>query len=199
MIRFKYEVQAILEDWRRHKWTLQGFGMLRTYLDEAKTVRLHVWDRRFQAPNVSLMHTHPWDFRSQVIAGSIRDAVFREVPARVLLKSMPYMRQTVLCGAGGGLVGEPKLVHIEHASSLKYTEGMTYEHKAADIHVSYPADGAVTLVERTFGSDVDHAEVYWSKGDEFGSAEPRPATAWEIGLITGYSLYRWFNRKGDTR
>jgi hypothetical protein len=33
-----------------YKWTIQGFGMLRTYLDSEHSERLHIWDPDIAVP-----------------------------------------------------------------------------------------------------------------------------------------------------
>ena len=48
-------------------WSVQGLGMTRIYLSE--TVRLHIWDSRFRFPEVSAIHSHPWDLSPEVMAG----------------------------------------------------------------------------------------------------------------------------------
>lgn len=45
-------VQDVLEQPHRREWSLQGFGMLRTYL--SFDMRLNIWNRQFRIPNVSL-------------------------------------------------------------------------------------------------------------------------------------------------
>ena len=60
-------VKTILEASRHggiSGWSLQGLGMFRLYLSHEK--RLHVWDARFRTSDVSVIHTHPWHFTSEV-------------------------------------------------------------------------------------------------------------------------------------
>lgn len=58
-------------DGRRNDWSTQGLGMLRLYL--SREVRLHVWHSAFRVPSVSDIHDHPWDFRSDIVCGSVRN------------------------------------------------------------------------------------------------------------------------------
>ena len=76
-------------------WSLQGFGMLRLYL--TKEIRLHVWDTAYQVPNVSLLHDHPWDFTSVVIAGCMENRLYSQG------HGTPFEFATILCGTGGGI------------------------------------------------------------------------------------------------
>lgn len=64
----KLLVKAVLEHAQVYTWQLQGLGMLRLYLNKA--TRLHVWHSGFSVPGASTIHTHPWDFKSEVVAGS---------------------------------------------------------------------------------------------------------------------------------
>lgn len=89
-----------------HKWQIQGLGMLRTYLDDAGEMRLHVWDSSASYVKDSNIHTHPWGFDSRVLSGVMRNRRF--------LCSMngwghhDYMRQKIVCGPGGCSVEEPE-------------------------------------------------------------------------------------------
>lgn len=186
-------VKSILEHPEGHGWTLQGFGMLRTYI--TPELRLHVWDSRFRVKDVSVVHTHPWNFRSTVIAGVVRNMRYEEADGQGGLR---YMRQQILCGPGGGF-SEPDPVEV----SLRvvrhwliepretYVAGQVYNQLANEIHMSEPEDGTVTLVEREFLADVDHAYVYWRAGKEWVTAEPREATEDEVRQICWRALSRF--------
>ena len=55
-------VKQVMENPFNYEWELQGFGMLRTYID--KDTRLQIWLKDFIVPGVTDIHTHPWDFES---------------------------------------------------------------------------------------------------------------------------------------
>ena len=63
-------VRDVLEHPYPREWTVQGFGMLRTYLDPDKRFRLNVWHSKLAIPNVSIVHDHPWHFTSWVMGGN---------------------------------------------------------------------------------------------------------------------------------
>lgn len=193
----KIAVKNILSHPDAYQWTLQGFGMLRCYL--SKEVRLHVWDSRFRNQGVSDVHTHPWHFRSYVVAGHLQNRLYEVYkPADQQSKDdrfMGYhMRQLIQCGAGGGLCGAPERVALYHLRDRLYTEGQCYFEQAQEVHCSLPADGTVTLVTRQFLPDEEHAHVFYPEGEQWGSAEPRKATGLEVMEITRNSLARWFER-----
>lgn len=178
-------VQKILEHPLGHDWTLQGLGMLRLYLDDKR--RMHIWDDRFKVENVSEVHTHPWNFKSTIIAGTVRNQICDEVPG----SPVTHKRQRIFCGPGGGLEGIADRVRLMEREYQTYNEGDTYSELAREIHVSAPERGTVTIVEREFLEDNDHAYVYWEEGD-WVSAEPRPAEPYEIVSICDNSLATWF-------
>jgi len=184
-------VKHLLEHPESMEWTLQGFGMLRCYLEPE--VRLHVWDSRFKAPDVSELHTHPWDFHSLVVAGVVRNHRFVETTEGAHQgtgQQIPRKRQTIRCGEGGGLVGEPVDVFLAEQPTETFEAGETYTQKAEEIHRSIPEDGTVTIIEREFREDTEHAFVYFQ--GEWGTAEPRPASPAEVAAILDNALGTWF-------
>src|SRR6185503_17239495 len=70
-------VRDVLETPHDRIWTLQGFGMLRTYLGDDMNMRLHVWDARHAAPNVSSIHNHPWGFTSLILSGEMENVLYQ--------------------------------------------------------------------------------------------------------------------------
>lgn len=153
-------------------WSLQGLGMLRLYL--TKGIRLHVWDTTRQFKDVSLIHNHPWNFTSVVLYGQVENRLYS------VGTGTPFMRSKILCGPGGGKVSQPEQIFLKEYATQIIHAGEFYEQGFDEIHASYPSIGAVTVVEQFHTSDPDHAAVFWPKGTEWGSAEPRPATNEEI-------------------
>lgn len=100
-------VRSVLENWANHRWSLQGFGMLRAYLSDRK-LRLHVWNSKFAVPDVTTIHDHPWNFESLVVAGKITNTRYRTYPCltaeedieRQKLRS-PFVKARIVCGTGG--------------------------------------------------------------------------------------------------
>lgn len=184
-------VESILLDPHDRPWTLQGLGMLRTYLTGDHAVRLHVWDPRYATPGASPMHTHPWDMVSTVVAGELWNRKFEAMSVDHETPAPTHMAQRIYCGMGGGLEGEPETVFVRGPRSTYVQEGASYTQRAHEIHISDPEMGTVTVVERTFGTDVDHAYVYWPVGTRWGSAEPRAATRDEVTEIMETAL-AWF-------
>lgn len=155
------------------QWSLQGLGMLRTYIGDS--FRLHIWIDDFRYPGVSTIHTHPWDFDSLVISGHVRNTRYLEAEY-----GEGFRRQKILCGEGGCLVSDPEGVVLVKCETENYYPGQKYTQETHEIHESDPANGTVTIIDRSVpsGSDPDHAYVYF-RGD-WVTTEPRPATEDEV-------------------
>ncbi len=192
-------VRALLTEPGGMDWSVQGMGMLRCYLpveqpDEGvASMRLHIWDSRLAVPNVSMMHTHPWDMESYVVAGHVTN----ERWVRSDLGELSVWEQDLRPGEGGGLVSAPRINHLTLMIEDAVRAGKSYTQVKEEIHVSRPADGTVTLVYRVVrpGDNPDHAYTFWPYLDgENGwvSAEPHPATDAEVEAVTRHALDRWF-------
>lgn len=183
---------VMLDDARA--WTAQGFGFLRTYFGPVyapKKYRLNLWDSRFTVKNVSTIHTHPWDFKSVIVAGVFANQRYT-VGDPNDNKLRPTHHGTIIkTGEGGGLVKEPKLniVLMRQAIEL-YGPGDVYGQTADEVHETIFKDGTVTLNERV--GDTERAEVYWDFGTDWVDAVPRPATPAEARDAVLRSLREWF-------
>lgn len=173
-------VEFILSNSHSFKWSIQGFGMLRLYLPG--DARLNVWDSRYRVNNVSLMHNHPWNFDSVVVSGCLRNIRYR-------LKSGSTMYHTgrIQPGPGGGLLEQLPDTPLIALSAEKYEAGSVYRQEADEIHVSDPEDGTITINYRE-RVQPDQALVFWPTGEEWVSAEPRPAVSDEVESITSLAL-----------
>jgi hypothetical protein len=177
------QVLEILRNPFDRKWTIQGFGMLRTYLDEHEVERLHIWDTETAVPDVSVIHNHPWDFESRIVIGSL-------INRRYMLISGgggEYEAADLRTGEGGGLVAEPYIVDILAREPEQLHAGETYSQLATEYHESEPSRGTVTVIKREFSRPRDFATVCW-KTPEWVSAEPRPATRAEVDHFVGLAL-----------
>lgn len=193
-------VRSILRNALDFEWSLQGFGMLRLYL--TKDVRLHVWDDRYQVNNVSLLHDHPWDFESYIVTGEMRNTRYTIQDPSVIASShttQPFMMSKIQCGPGGGIRSTPEFVQLVEDSPEYYFSGDTYKQAADEIHKSVPQPGTVTIIERTFKPDTEHARVFWPAGTDWVSAEPRTASPDEVETITAYALEHWFPEGSHTQ
>lgn len=188
----KEDIAEILIDWEQREWSIQGLGMLRTYLDENKVSRLHVWSDDAKYEDASELHTHPWDMASVVMAGVLEQTRYVAFSEQAAGEPPTHREQKILCGEGGGLCGGPQNVVLRQMHPEFYREGDLYRQYWWEIHRTRPKNGTVTIIVRDFTADPDHAFVYWPVGQEWVSAEPRPATPEEVERITQRSLELWF-------
>ncbi len=183
-------VKEILKKAAWFKWSLQGFGMLRLHLSDE--VRLNVWDGRYRVPNVSMIHDHPWDFESLIVTGELRNVrLTRPISMRETMRGLVMEHAVIKPGPGGGKLENKGNLVLCLCDEERYVAGQTYRQKAAEVHLSDPEDGTVTINKRErVGEDL--ARVFWPYGKQWVSAEPRPATTDEVLDIVGASLARWF-------
>lgn len=187
----KASIQHTLERANLYEWTIQGFGMLRLYVGKDNAFRLNVWDGNFQVPNVSLIHTHPWDFESVVVAGVVQNQRYIEDARDETRQAVLHSKAVIRPGIGGGLIDDdPIKVYLTALDPELIHEGEVYRQKAHEIHSSHPVTGTVTFNERKRVGD-DLAWVYWT-GEKWVTAEPRTATTDEVYQITQRALETWF-------
>lgn len=183
-------VRAILSQPHTHKWTVQGFGMLRTYLPDVKDpkrFRLNVWSRALAVPNVSIIHDHPWHFDSWIINGEFRNQRFVED----YYNGTPYHWQVIQTGEGGGPTANRYTMGLRGLELERYTTGDKYHQDSHEIHLSDYDEGTVTLNDRIRVGTGEHARVFWPCGTNWVDAEPRPATTTEIEHATTAALAKW--------
>jgi hypothetical protein len=187
----KLLVRTILSHATSFDWSLQGFGMFRLYL--SKEQRLHVWDDRFAVPNVSTIHTHPWHFTSYVVSGRMTDVLYEVHPLIPLAVpgSDSYEKQQIVCGPGGGACGPVEHVLLSKLQEVTIEEGQSYSLTADAFHESKPEPGTVTIIDREFREDTEHAYVCFPHGQKWVSAEPRPALVKEVEAMAERALARF--------
>lgn len=195
-------VRRILEHPDAHQWSLQGFGMLRTYLDAAKQWRLNIWHSKFAVPGVSVIHDHPWDFTSWVVFGSFTNQRYRQIiPAPLqfysavnldmVKRAKIFEWMTIKTGEGGSPTSEREFIALAPQDPERLWSMSTYEQRASEIHASYYEDGTVTLNDRRRLPDGEHARVFWPAGTTWVDAEPREATPDEVYEMTSFALSKF--------
>jgi hypothetical protein len=183
-----YDIRSILEYPFNHEWSTQGFGMLRTYLDKDRKHRMNVWNSALATHRVSTIHDHPWHFTSLIVVGSIYNTRYVECPEWQC--GLPYSYAQIKCGPGGGMVQPMGDIDLMPRGAEVYGPRDTYTQRADEIHETHAQDGSVTIISRTFRPDTEHARVFWQRGFQWISAEPRLATDFEIQMATGAALRR---------
>ena len=168
-------------------WSLQGLGMLRLYL--GRELRLHVWDPREAFRDASKLHDHPWDFTSYVVLGRLKNIRYYEMNAPDFAPT--HTKQTIVCGSGGCSLGDKTNVHMDVGTTEEYEAGESYSQRSTEVHESVPERGTVTIIQRTFHEDTEHATVFSPYGESWVSAEPRAATPEEVRRMTRMALMKW--------
>jgi hypothetical protein len=183
-------IKMILAEPSRLNWTVQGFGMMRTYIPGPvydKQYRLNVWDTELAVPGVSVIHDHPWDFESWVVSGEFANLRFVED----YFNGDRYQYMEIKTGEGGGPEGKELCMNLRSLPVEHYASGDHYQQRAAEIHLSGFNDGTVTLNERTRIGDGEHAHVFWPAGSAWVDAKPRRAHTTEIMRATERALEKW--------
>lgn len=190
-------IEALLKRPFERTWSVQGFGMIRTRFGESDRWRLNIWDSRLAVPNVSIIHDHPWNFKSWVIAGRFTNQRYRlgtidyENSYVVSAASPNHQCMTIKTGEGAEPVSVVSNVYLHPGQPEQYAAGESYAQSRSEIHASHYCDGTVTLNSRT-GREGENARVFWPMGEKWVDAEPRPATDEEIWKATRHALNNWF-------
>ena len=185
---------VIMRESPTSKWQFQGFGWLRLQLTD--TLRLHVWDSREAVANVSVIHDHPWNFSSQVVAGCMHNQRYAVLSAIEMQGRQPtHMVAKIRPGENLKMLTEAEpCILVPAAEHEVIAPGQIYVQRADELHHSMPVPGTVTICDRLrVGEDV--ARVCWPYGTEFVSAEPRRATPQEVERIITFSLNKWFTKQ----
>lgn len=178
----KYDeiVKQVMENPFNYEWELQGFGMLRTYID--KDTRLQIWLKDFIVPNVTDIHTHPWDFQSFIYQGQIRNNIFSEYGLQNSVQGEWFQCDKCLILTGEhAYVKERNIIILKPNGSFDYFRGDTYFHEKNIPHRIDFIDGTITILTKS-NIHEDSLAYSYVKGfnNEWVSAAPRIATKEEI-------------------
>lgn len=124
-----------------------GFLCLRWNLDQAHSVRVHIWDKSFdwtQSPHWPI-HDHTFGFRSVVLRGAIQNKTYKEVSA---LRAKEWTVFDVDYSADSSLlIPRSNCVRLQVLSSVVQHAGSTYELSPRTLHRStLRASSAITVL-----------------------------------------------------
>lgn len=190
-------VHQILEQPFAHDWTLQCFGMLRTYFGDE--VRLQLWDHDFQIPGSNSIHDHPWDFYSMIVSGELCNQRFVRVPEEKSSIVVPmsagdpadYNQWLIEPGTEGKVLGHGVPVKLVPLESEYYTTGEMYDQTATELHRTDYVDGTVTLIQRERVQANDQAFSIMEAGQPWNIVQVRKAEPDEVRAFCKKALARW--------
>jgi len=181
-------LRSILRNHKSYEWTFQGFGMIRTYLDDQKRWRLNVWHPKMRTHGVSDIHDHPWSFTSHVLVGRIKNIVYHHKPTDLIAPS--HHRVVIKTGENKQVIEPPTDVGLGVYPDQVILAGGSYFQHRSEIHRTEAEPGTVTLNDRSPATLSYTAQVFYPYGTEWVPATPRKATSSEIYLALDTALER---------
>lgn len=174
------------------KWEVQGFGMLRTYLNESRKIRLQIWDQRLAVWGNGAIHDHPWDFESTIIAGVLYNQRYA-YSSSFEKHGKQFHFQRIVPGKDGGPEGDVGTVYLKPKPIEVYMVGEKYSQIGREFHRSRYQNGTVTLLERSNRQKDDRALSIWEpNGEPWVFFRPRPATDDEVRAVVGKCIENWY-------
>ena len=174
-------VLTMLQHAESFPWRMQDIGLMSLRLDDRREHRLHVWDPSYGAEE-PLVHDHPYDFISTIIAGEMTNTRYEQDPA-----GDEYVRFRFSPGAES----ERRSDSVRLSSTATtFIEGSRYNQDAHELHASWQQPGTVTAIRCQW---VETPELTVCVRDEnsWRSGQGRDATREEIKSYTAKAL-EWF-------
>lgn len=118
-----------------------GLGFIQIKFNELE--RVHVYTKRLPAiVSEEAVHNHRYNFRSEVMAGSLVQTIYEAVPGE------GYLLVDESCREGVKSETEPEEVNIEQRLSCVHRKGDYYEIGASTFHRVSSSEGAITYLKR---------------------------------------------------
>jgi len=175
--------KKILDKYEDYQWSVQGFGMLRAYLDPEQIFRIHVWiPSVLRVDQVSDLHDHPWDFQSKVVWGELINRRYEVKPNPLGV----HRRQLMQPGVGAKLIGDPQPCDLLQVQEETYFTGGFYSQKADEIHRTEVPTTAISIIKRRFRKTRERAYTFHQGGRPWVSAKPRPSNHEEVKKLLTY-------------
>lgn len=175
----RVRVRTILEHAEDYPWVMQEIGLLGLRLDDEREYRLHVWD-----PSASTgeppIHDHPFDFTSTVIVGEMTNTRYTEDPLGVEYRRVRYLPPDE----------DDRRCDTVRLSGIATTfaAGERYHQSARELHDSRQVAGTVTLIRRTWTTEVSALTVCHRDGDGWVSGRSRAAAPADVKRIVATAL-----------
>jgi hypothetical protein len=174
----KVLVRNILEQAHEYPWVMQEIGLLALRLDDQREYRLHIWapDRCVGVP---VIHDHPYDFVSRIVAGELTNVRYEEDPS-----GHKYLRERYAPPSEDLRITD--VVQLVGKAET-YREGDEYAQAAEELHDSHQLSGTVTIIRCTF-RNVSELTVCRPEDAPWVSGVSRPATSQEVEEISSQAL-----------
>lgn len=173
------------------EWSVQGFGMLRAYLDAEQKYRIHVWSALLRRPGMtescSDIHTHPWHFASKVLWGAHLNIRYAWEPNDAGI----FCRQLMVPGPGAHMLQSPKRGHLYEIGHDALVAGDSYAQKFDEIHRAIFFDGSATVITRIRGDLPDEAYTFFREASPWVSAEPESCSTRDAAEIIESACEKW--------
>ena len=184
------------------EWSLQGFGMLRHYLTEDKSWRLHIWDDNYRVPGAAMTHNHLWNLESSVLSGALVNRKYRVSTElwKEFRSSPTHQEMRVVAGLTVRSDRISKAVILVPEVSIPYvarTKQNVYRQGWNEVHCTDALNGTITIVHREpVDGAHDHACVYVEHDKELIGTAPRNAKTDEVITILGRATDRMWLHGG---
>jgi hypothetical protein len=174
-------VRTILEHPADHPWKIQDIGVLGLWLDDRREYRLHVWNPD-GAIGEPVVHDHPFDFTSTVIAGELVNTRYVEDPS-----GAEYCRDRYRTDDEHNR--RTDTVRLVGTSEI-LGPGARYHQVAHELHDSSQVPGTVTVLHMQPhpSAELPELTVCRQPGSPWLSGAARLATGDEVARITAMAL-----------
>jgi hypothetical protein len=171
-------VRTILQHADVQPWTMLDAGLLGLWLGPSRRYRLHVWDPG-SSTGEGVIHDHPLDFTSTVIAGEITNTRYEVDPA-----GDEFVRERY--ALGDETRRRTDSVRLSGMSTT-FGPGDSYSQGAHELHSSLQVPGTVTVLRFTY-VDVPLLTTCRREGAPWISGTSRRAEPDEIRRVTTLAL-----------
>ncbi len=150
-------VEHILRHAKEYPWVVPANGRL-TLVLEPDIVVINLFNAQYRQPGTTTTHSHTVDFKSEIIAGEMRQYRYARTKAETPGAAHYGCQELTL---DGKLMGQATDCYLLEGPQEVYRAGESYEITAPEIHKSDPEDGTVTLITRQFKTTPASVFTFW--------------------------------------
>lgn len=157
---------------------------------------INIFDRRYRHPETSEIHSHSVDFRSDIVAGVMRQWRYTRTRAADEGSATHWCQEVKLAGE---LKGAPFACCLTNNPVEIYQAGDSYEITAPEFHWVEPDDGTVTLITRQYKTSPESTFTFWPyqgaltvDRTPIGKFPQRQAAEDVVRAVTCGALEKWF-------